>query len=160
MLCRVVEVVIVGRVKGYTAERELVIKLWKLGFAVMRSPASGSKIRKAKYPDVVAIKSGKVLVFEVKSRSKAENIYLRSEQVEKLREFTERSGGQAYIVIKLSGSDWRVIELECLEKMPNGNYRLSKELIMKSKTLDELLRNLRLIPSLEDFIKRSTYEGG
>jgi len=150
----------VGRVKGYTAERELVIKLWKLGFAVMRAPASGSKIRKAKYPDIVAIKSGKVLVFEVKSRSKVENIYLRSEQVEKLREFTERSGGQAYIVIKLLGSDWRVIELECLEKMSNGNYRLSKELILKSKTLDELLRNLRLIPSLEDFIKRSTYEGG
>lgn len=144
------------RVKGYAAERELVVKLWRLGFAVMRAPASGSKIRKAKYPDVVAIKSGKVLVFEVKSRSKLENIYLRSEQVEKLREFAERSGGQAYIAIKLSGSDWRVVELELLEKIPNGNYRLSRELILKSRTLDELLRNLRLIPSLEDFINKSS----
>lgn len=141
-----------SRSKGYRAERELVNKLWRLGFAVMRAPASGSKIRKAKYPDVVAIKSGKVLVFEVKSRSKIESIYINGEQVSKLRDFSERAGGQAFIVVKIPNDVWKTVPIDSLEKLPNGSYRLNKELIERSKELYEVLRELKLIPSLEEYI--------
>lgn len=140
------------RVRGYTAERELVTKLWKMGFAVMRAPASGSKIKKAKYPDVVAIKSCKVLVFEVKSRSKIDNIYIDEEQIRKLREFADRAGGQAFIAIKISGGVWKAIELERLEKL-GSTYKVGRDILLNSKELDEVLRDLKLIPTLEDFIK-------
>ncbi len=140
------------RVRGYVAERELVVKLWKMGFAVMRAPASGSKIKKAKYPDVVAIKSCKVIVFEVKSRSKIDNIYIDEEQIRKLREFTDRAGGQAFIAVKTPGGMWKAVELGQLEKL-NNTYKVSKDVLLKSKELDEVLRDLKLIPTLEDFIK-------
>ncbi|MCS7108124.1 MAG: Holliday junction resolvase Hjc [Sulfolobales archaeon] len=141
------------RIKGYVAERELVIKLWKLGFAVMRAPASGAKIKKAKYPDLIAIKSSKVLVFEVKSRSKAESIYINGEQIRKLRDFADRAGGHAFIVVKISGDKWRAISLEQLEKVNDNTYKISKDALLSSKHLDELLRELKLISSLEEFIK-------
>ncbi len=141
------------RSKGYTAERELVIKLWKMGFAVMRAPASGSKIKKAKYPDVIAIKSRNVLVFEVKSRSKIDNIYISEEQVRKLREFAERSGGQAFVVVKVSGERWRAVRLEELERLNDKTYKIGKETLLNSKQLEEVLRDLKLIPSLENFLK-------
>jgi len=146
---------VISRSKGYTAERELVIKLWRLGFAVMRAPASGAKIKKAKYPDVVAIKSGKVLIFEVKSRSKLGSIYLHTAQIQKLREFAERASGVAYIAIRLPGSEWRFIPLEALEKVSESRYRISKELITGAETLDELLRRLKLIRTLDDFLEGS-----
>ncbi|MEM0453456.1 MAG: Holliday junction resolvase Hjc [Sulfolobales archaeon] len=141
------------RTKGYAAERELVIKLWKYGFAVMRAPASGAKIKKAKYPDLIAIKSSKVLVFEVKSRSKPDTIYISEEQIRKLRDFAERAGGQAFIAVKISGDKWRTVGLEQLERINNNTYKLSKDVLLNSKDLDEVLRELKLLPSLEEYIK-------
>jgi len=155
MLINIKQVYSVGRTKGYSAERELVVKLWRMGFAVMRAPASGSKIKRAKYPDVVAIKSCRVLVFEVKSRSKLESIYIDEGQIRKLKEFADRAGGQAFIAVKISGDKWRVVGLEQLEKLNSNTYKVSREVLLSSKGLEELLRDLKLIPSLEDFIRQT-----
>ncbi len=120
----------------------------------MRAPASGSKIKKAKYPDVVAIKSGKVLVLEVKCRSKVESIYIKEDQINKLREFANRSGGYAFIAIRIPKGVWKLVSIDSIEKVSNNTYRLSRELIINSKELSEVLKELKLITTLEEFIAK------
>ncbi len=146
-----------GRSRGYRAERELVIKLWRLGFAVLRAPASGARIRRADYPDIVAIRKGKVAVFEVKSRSSVENIYIKEEQVRKLLNFTERAGGKAYIAVKIPYLGWRMIPVSKLEKTPGGRYRLSKDLIISAKGMEQVLTDLGLIKPITNYMSRENY---
>ena len=145
-----------SRQRGYRAERELVTTLWRLGFAVMRAPASGAKIRKADYPDIVAIKDGKVAVFEVKSRKKSTPIYLEGEQVKKLRTFAERAGGISYIAVKIPRKGWKFIKAEELTQTKAGRYRVTKEQIDGAPGLPGVLSDLGLIKDLEKFMRNQT----
>lgn len=141
-----------GRARGYRAERELVTQLWRRGFAVMRAPASGAKIKKAKYPDVVAIRKGRVAVFEVKSRSHEETVYIEREQVLKMIEFAERAGGKAYAAIKISGKDWVFVPAEQLEPT-NSGYRVGKDALTRGLSLDQLEVDLGLRETLSRYFK-------
>ncbi len=142
------------RARGFRAERELVRKLWKYGFAVIRGPASGSGARKIFYPDVVAIYRREVLVFEVKSRKKLETIYLDPIKVEKLREFAERAGGKAFIAVKISElRSWKIVPLERVS-IDNGRCKLHKDVIDDSEDLDAFVRKL-IVKSLDSFAKQS-----
>jgi len=141
------------RSRGYRAERDLVIRLWRLGFAVLRAPASGAKIKRADYPDIVAIKDGRVAVFEVKSRKELSTIYIEEEQLRKLRTFTERAGGKAYIAVKLPRIEWKFIPIEELERTPKGRYKVPKNTIAKSPSLEKVLIDLGLLKTLKDYIE-------
>ena len=141
------------RARGYRAERELVIKLWKMGFAVMRAPASGAKIKRADYPDIVAIKNGNVAVFEVKSREKASNIYIERDQIQKLMNFTKRAGGKAYIAVKIPHKEWKFIPVSELTQTKGGKYRVTKEEILKAPTFPQILKDLGLLKSLEEYVE-------
>jgi len=55
--------------KGYRGEYELVHKLSKMGFMVIRTPRSGRIGLPS--PDIVTIKDGKMFVIECKSREEA-----------------------------------------------------------------------------------------
>lgn len=141
-----------GRARGYRAERELVVKLWRRGFAVMRAPASGSKVKRAMYPDVVAIKRGRVAVFEVKSRSREEAIYLDRDQVEKMVEFAERAGGKAFVAIKIPGRDWIFIPVERLE-LTRSAYKVGREALGGGLSMEQLEVCLGLRETLERYLK-------
>ncbi|MEM1622615.1 MAG: Holliday junction resolvase Hjc [Sulfolobales archaeon] len=141
-----------SRSRGYRAERELVALLWRRGFAVMRAPASGSKVKKAMYPDVVAIKNGRVAVFEVKSRSREETIYVDKEQVTKIVEFAERAGGSAYIAIRVPGKDWVFVPIERLEPTGSG-YRVGKDVIAKGLNIEQLEIALGLQETLLKYVR-------
>lgn len=140
-----------GRARGYRAERELVVQLWRRGFAVMRAPASGSRVRKAAYPDVVAIKNGRVAVFEVKSRSKEETIYLEREQVAKIVEFARRAGGKAYIAVRIPDRGWIFVPVEKLEQTEAG-YKVRKEALLEGLSLEELEVALGLRETLLKYV--------
>ncbi len=141
-----------GRARGYRAERELVIQLWRRGFAVVRAPASGSRIRRAAYPDVVAIKSGRVAVFEVKSRSKEETVYIEREQVTKLAEFAKRAGGKAFIAVRISERGWVFVPIENLEPTETG-YKVKKEALAEGLSLEQLEVSLGLRETLLKYTK-------
>lgn len=142
------------RKTGFQQERELVAKLWKLGFAVMRAPASGAKIIRAKYPDIVAIKNGKIFVFEVKTREKPSTIYIESNQINKIREFSKRAGGKAFIAVKIrDGSGWRFVPVEKLEQTASGNYKISSAELKRGLTLSELKNIADGLRTLTDFIQ-------
>ena len=138
------------RRRGFSAERELVKKLWKYGFAAIRGPASGAKVKKSVYPDVVAIYKGLVLVFEVKSRSKLQSIYMKRSQLEKLIEFARRAGGRALIAVKISElRDWKIVSVEDVI-IDGEKVKIPKELIESSPSLSVFISSV-LNRSLDSF---------
>lgn len=119
----------------------------------MRAPASGAKIKRAKYPDVVAIKKGRVAVFEVKSRSKEGSVYVDKEQVEKLLNFAERAGGKAYIAVRISGRGWLFVPVSKLEDA-GSSYKVSKESLNEGMTIEQLEVDLGLVETLDKYSKK------
>jgi len=139
---------------GVQQERDLALRLWEMGFAVVRAPASGAKAKRLLYPDLVAIRSGKIYVFEVKTRIKEEPIYIEKEQVEKLVEFIKRSGGKGYIAVKIIGSTggWKLVPLEMLKKTKSGNYKLDDEALSKAVSLKYLHAEVLGTKDLDQYI--------
>jgi len=140
--------VVKSRSRGYRAERELVHILWRLGFAVMRAPASGARIRKAEYPDVVAIMKGRVAVFEVKSRAEPSGLYIEPEQIKKLLDFAERAGGIPYIAVKIPHKEWKFVKVVRKEDGEGKTYKVSKEDIEKAPGIGGVLADLGLVKTL------------
>jgi len=130
-----------SRRKGTAHERDLAYRLFEAGFAVLRGPASGSKVKRLIYPDVVAIYKGRTFAFEVKAFSELRPIYLDARRSEKLLEFAERAGGEAYVAFKHIGSgEWRLVPLSALR-------RTRSALVCDPKLLERATK-------LGDFVKR------
>lgn len=150
------EEVIRKRPSGFSAERELVIKLWRLGFAVIRGPASGSRIKRGVYPDIVAIKNRHVFVLEVKKRSKLSHIYIDKSQLEKIKEFARRAGGEALIVIKIpSLGGWRVIPVDYIKEVSANRARIDKELIEQAEDMLSYI-NKKINIGLDNYVSKES----
>ncbi|MEM1645785.1 MAG: Holliday junction resolvase Hjc [Ignisphaera sp.] len=140
--------------KGANAERELVVKLWKLGFAVLRGPASGSKIKKGIYPDIVAIKNRHIFVFEVKKRTKLSHVYISKDQIEKIKEFARRAGGEPLVAVKISELQaWRAIPLTHIREVSPSKVRIDKEIIEQADDLLVYLNN-KINTTLDSYIRK------
>ncbi len=138
---------------GFAHERELAVKLWRKGFAVIRAPASGSKTKRIVYPDIVAIKNGYVLAIEVKTTHGEKPIYIPAHQVQKLKEFIKRSGGEGFIAVKIIGSgEWRFLKIDNLVKTRRNNYKVDKELLTKSYRLSDLIAIVAGNKRLDDYL--------
>jgi len=109
--------------KGSNAENELANMLWDKGYAVVRGPASGGGVTKRFQPDLVAIKNGKIYVYEVKSRKNSGPIYIDSDQVLGLTEFAKRSKGVSIIAVRMKGGKWKFYTLDKLKPV-GSNFRL------------------------------------
>lgn len=145
-----------ARARGFRAERELVTKLWKMGFAVMRGPASGAKVRRSVYPDVIAIKDGKVFVFEVKVRSKPSSIYIDRTQLSKIIEFARRASGEAIVAIRIASLRiWKAIPLNELNIDSNTSSRVKipRDVIDRSEDLFTYLSR-KISRSIEEYMDR------
>lgn len=145
-----------ARARGFRAERELVTKLWKMGFAVMRGPASGAKVRKSVYPDVVAIKDGKVFVFEVKVRSRPSSIYIDRTQLSKIIEFARRASGEAVVAIRITSLRiWKAVPINELNIASDTSSRvkISRDTIDRSEDLFTYLSR-KISRSIEEYMDR------
>ncbi|GAB6055326.1 Holliday junction resolvase [Methanobacterium alkalithermotolerans] len=124
--------------KGSKEERDLVRLLWESDFAAMRAPASGGATKKP-LPDVLAGNGKIYLAIEVKTTSK-ERIYIDSEKIGGLCEFSGIFGAQPYVGIKFKYKKWLFLSPEDLILTKNKNYRLDLDLAFnKGLDLDELL---------------------
>ncbi|MEM1610069.1 MAG: Holliday junction resolvase Hjc [Sulfolobales archaeon] len=138
---------------GVQQERDLALRLWEMGFAVIRGPASGAKAKRILYPDLVAIRSGSIYIFEVKTRVREEPIYIEKNQVEKLLEFARRSGGKAFIAVKIVGSSgWKLVPIEMLKPTRGGNYKIDEEDLSKALTLKDIHAEVLRAKRLDEFI--------
>lgn len=123
---------------GSREERELVKMLWDANCAAMRAPASGGATKKP-LPDVIAGNGTIYLAIEVKSSS-LERIYINSEKIDGLKEFSKIFGAKPYIGVKFLRKKWRFICLEDLHKTKNNNYRVNMDLAFdKGLDFDEIL---------------------
>jgi len=110
--------------RGKRAELELGRRLLRAGFFVMRSPGSGRRARRFKYPDLVAIRKGRVLLFEVKLRKHRDTIHIPWRQVENLRYASELAGGSAYIAVYIQEEkEWFFFRLGDLEEQVHERGR-------------------------------------
>lgn len=110
--------------KGYRSERELIYRLSELGFMVVRTPRSG-RISLAS-PDVIAIRSGKIIVIECKSRASAFSV--PQDQIDGLYEWEEKAGASAYVGWKISRFGWRFLKLgDVVANNGNVGKRLIEE---------------------------------
>ncbi len=91
--------------KGARAERELAEILWNNGWAVVRSAGSGHTYA----PDVVGVRRGFVVGFECKAVEK-DVVYVRREQLEKMKTWEERAGGIVVIAWRKNGKRWKIFE--------------------------------------------------
>lgn len=122
--------------KGYAAENELVHMLYDKGFAVLRAPRSGRVSIPS--PDIVALKSSRVLIIECKSHKGG--FAVPKEQMEQLREWERRSGGLAYIAWKVAYKGWFFIKLNVVE---NNRGNVNKRMLAAHGVhFDEFLRSL------------------
>lgn len=141
------------RGRGFAHERDLVLRFWKKGFAVIRAPASGSKVKRTVYPDVVAIRNGYIFVFEVKTMSKLRDIYLEPRQVRKIEEFSRRAGGLGFIAIKIIGTgEWRFIPINKLELTKKGRFKVSKEIIKKGFRLIDIVESTYKTRRIDEYM--------
>ncbi|MCS7111227.1 MAG: Holliday junction resolvase Hjc [Ignisphaera sp.] len=145
-----------ARARGFRAERELVAKLWRMGFAVMRGPASGAKVRRGVYPDVIAIKDGKIFVLEVKVRSRPSSIYLEREQMSKLLEFARRASGEAILAIRITSlRTWKAVPVSeanlALDTL--SRVKISKSTIDGSEDLFTYLSR-KISRSIEEYMDK------
>ncbi|GBF08812.1 Holliday junction resolvase [Aeropyrum pernix] len=111
--------------RGVGYERELAKILWDRGWAVIRGPASGGGSRSRVQPDLVAVRGGVVLVFEIK-KARGETVYLDPGQVLGLLEWARRAGGDAWIALRLVGKGWRFHRADSLEHTRRGGFKISR----------------------------------
>lgn len=125
--------------KGSRVERELVKMLWDADCAAMRAPASGGATKKP-LPDIIAGNGKIYLAIEVKSTS-ADHIYINSEKITGLKEFSEIFGAEPYLGAKFKNKKWRFVHLHDLIKTRGENYKVDVDLAFsKGLEFDELIR--------------------
>ena len=139
------------RTRSFQHERELARKLWKLGFAVVRGPASGAKAKNIVQPDLIAIKNRNIYIIEIKTSNKLRNIYVEDTQIEKITEFAKRSGGKPMIAVKIIGSGkWKFIDIEKLVKI-GSKYRIDKDVIINGLTIKDIYKDASSDQKLDKF---------
>ncbi|MEM0373153.1 MAG: Holliday junction resolvase Hjc [Sulfolobaceae archaeon] len=141
--------------RGSSIERQIVNKFRDRGFAVVRTPASGSK-RKDHIPDIILMKSGVIILIEMKSRRREGRIYISKEQGLGIAEFARKAGAELFIGVKYP-KELYFIKFENLKRTDNGNFLIDEEVLNKALTFDELVRYVdsKLVKPLDYFITNS-----
>jgi len=139
--------------KGTSVELSLFKKLRDKGFAVTRTPASGSK-RKDPIPDIIAMKKGVIILIELKSRSREGKVYVSKEQAEGAKVFADKSGGYLFLGIK-TPSMLKFLHFSKLRSTKGGNYVADEYTVDKEGlSFEDLLRFVdgKLGVSLDEFL--------
>jgi len=122
--------------KGTNAERELVHRFWKVGWACVRVAGSGSN--RYPSPDLLAGRGDRRLVIECKT-SCTDSIYLSKQEVAELSFFSKSFGAEPWIAVKLH-AEWYFLSLDDLkesEKSFGISVQLAKD---KGFLFEELLK--------------------
>lgn len=131
--------------KGTDSERELVNMLWRVGFAAIRSPASGAATKNP-LPDIIAGNGKRYLSIEVKSSSK-DRFYIKKEDIKDLVTFSKRFGAEPYLGVKFNGEKWAFAPVDPLDGITqilsvtkDGNVRIDiQEVRQRWMDFDELI---------------------
>ncbi len=120
--------------RGYRFERELLHRLWEMGFAAVRTPASGAMSYPC--PDIVAGNGKTYLAIEVKMRSNFP-LYISEDEVARLEDFSKRFGAKPLIAFKVKKLGWKFFTLDMLKRCKAG-YKIDEDLYYLGMDFDEL----------------------
>ena len=124
-----------ARRRGFEKERELSRKLWEMGFATIRAPASGARTKLTIQPDLVAAKNGRLFCFEVKTRKRGP-FYVPEEQARKLEEWARRAGALPLVAV-YTNRRWYFVPLEEADRV-EGARRITSEHLKKALGVEDL----------------------
>lgn len=109
--------------KGIAAERELIHKFWKEGWAAIRIAGSGST--KYPSPDVLAGNNLRKIAIECKVTSSTKQ-YFSNKEIKELKEFSKIFGAEAWVGIKFNRDKWYFFHIMDLENT-GANFAISHE---------------------------------
>ncbi|PIN80126.1 Holliday junction resolvase [Candidatus Woesearchaeota archaeon CG10_big_fil_rev_8_21_14_0_10_30_7] len=126
------------KLKGTTAERDLVHKFWALnGWVACRIAGSGSM--RYPSPDIIAGNYKKCLAIECKNCS-SDIQYLTKKEISELLHFADKLKAEPWIAVKFSSTDWIFIHPVNLKKTDGENYAIKREeRSIWGKTMEELI---------------------
>ena len=128
--------------KGASRERELVDMLWEEGFGVIRAPASGSATQRA-LPDILAGDGSTYVAVEAKASAK-DVVYVDGDEIDALREFSERFGARMRVGVRFNNEDWYFFHPAALHVTDGGNYRVKRETALREgEDFEELVGKTR-----------------
>ena len=116
--------------KGANAERELIKTLFDWGFAVLR--VAGSGVSPLPSPDVVALKSGKILAFECKAwkgNYLAIPLITMNDEVN----WAKTAGAEFFVAWKIPREGWLFVRAENFHNA-GKNFMISIEEARKHST--------------------------
>ncbi|MBU0662437.1 MAG: Holliday junction resolvase Hjc [Candidatus Diapherotrites archaeon] len=114
--------------KGADAERELIHKLFNLGFSVVRTAGSGSTSLPA--PDLIALSREKRLAFESKAWNAA-YLNISNAQMEELQGWCERADAELYVAWKIPREGWLFLKPEHFVQT-GKNYAITRKKALSS----------------------------
>ena len=110
--------------KGSNAERELIHLFWtQPNWFAIRVAGSGSM--KYPAPDILAGTTTRKLCIECKI-SGENNIYLPTDEIQSLLNFSRRVGGETYIAFRFNHTTWKFLETHELKQTPT-QYVITRE---------------------------------
>ena len=105
------------KAKGINAERDLIHKFWGKGWAAIRVAGSGSSSFPS--PDLLVGNRIRKMAIECKV-TKEDKKYFSIEDIKQLTTFSDLFGAEPWIAVKFGKAPWFFINLEDLEKTPQG----------------------------------------
>ena len=99
--------------KGSNAERELIHKFWKYGWAAIRAAGSGSQ--KYPSPDILAGNVLRRLAIECKAVA-ASSHYFPKEEINALKSFSQIFNAEPWVAIRFQREGWYFISLDDLKE--------------------------------------------
>ena len=105
--------------KGARGERELLNTLYKMGYSVVRAAGSGVN---SVSPDLIAVKSGKGMVFECKAWDRG-SLSIDHEKFESLRLWRDNAMMETFLAWRMNGEGWVLPEARRVEKEREELYR-------------------------------------
>ena len=123
-------------VKGARSERELLNKLYGIGYSVMRSAGSGVN---ALGPDIIAIKDKVCLSFECKAWDRG-SLSLDEDQFVKLLEWESNTAFPTYVAWRMNNKGWYFVKLSEFTK-GKVNYNVTMRKVLEiNRVIDDILK--------------------
>ena len=123
-------------VKGARSERELLNRLYDMGYSVIRSAGSGVN---ALGPDILAIKDKVCLSIECKAWDRG-SLSLDEEQFVKLIEWERNTAFPTYVAWRMSKKGWYFIKLSEFTR-GKSNYNVTMKKVLEiNRVTDDVLR--------------------
>ena len=120
--------------KGARGERELLNELYSRGYSVVRAAGSGVN---SVSPDIIAVKSGKGMVFECKAWDRG-SLSIEPDKFESLRKWRDNALMETFIAWRMNGRGWFFVRLDEMTRNRNSYTVTRKNALAIGRRLESV----------------------